>query len=313
MLMVGSVALKHFNMCDRVPSDFDVICSTEEYEQSMQRMLDAGWTITRIVENQNKHTVYYKHSTQSVYAEYSLIDVKGDLRASDEEIYNNPVFRTSAKHSFFIGDAYVAFPEVVYMMKLSHMFKDSVHFEKTRADILRLEDKLGDFTTDRLGEWLEILARRKEATYKQKHFSLKKKKNEFFTDNVDYVYDHDSLHEVVAVMGVPAYTLYAADNEEVFSSRAKFEVQPEIVRLLGVYEEACVLALERAIIPHGTDEDTAFKIALRKICTVTTSGWFRDFAWENYDEVLAMKQLFGSITEKFEEAKQAGKIRLYKK
>jgi len=60
-----------------------------------------------------------------------------------------------------------------------------------------------------------------------------------------------------------------------------------------VDEEATVIALERKIIPIIKGESVedvnlfnAYKWALMRICTNLTSGWFRDFAIDNYFEIL---------------------------
>ena len=86
----------------------------------------------------------------------------------------------------------------------------------------------------------------------------------------------------------------------------KFKAQPEIVKLYGVLEESYVLALERAIIPFGTDPKRAFDIALEKVCTSITSGVFREYAWQNYFKV---QELYHeSFVQKFNTALAAGKI-----
>lgn len=133
----------------------------------------------------------------------------------------------------------------------------------------------------------EILVEREKLT-NPSGYKLNVNKKEFFTDNVPYKYDHDSLHLAVAWPHLPAYMHYMQDNAEVMCSKDKFFSLRERMRLEGVFEEACVLALERAIIPHGTDPTKAFEIALEKVCTSITKGWFREYAWENYDKVRAM-------------------------
>jgi hypothetical protein len=86
-----------------------------------------------------------------------------------------------------------------------------------------------------------------------------------------------------------------------------FDNLPDIVKLYGVLEESYVLALERAVIPLNVSADRAFEIALEKVCTSITSGWFREFAWENYDEV---KKLYHeSYVNKFNIALVVGKIK----
>lgn len=175
-------------------------------------------------------------------------------------------------------------PEVCLMLKLSHRFlKDSPHFKKTRNDIMWLREE-GIELDDRLAE---ILRMREQETYWYEHPNLKRSKDEFFVDV--YQFDHDSLHEAVALMDRPAYTHYQRGEAEVDCDMDKFMEQPIDIQLAGVYEETCVLALERSYIPHGTDQQWAFEKALEKVCTSITSGRFREFAWEHYDDVLELK------------------------
>jgi len=122
---------------------------------------------------------------------------------------------------------------------------------------------------------------------------IEQKKDDFFkTDGVDYVYDHDSIHRSVAVEAVPAYTKYMKDGAEVNCDKQKFLSLPEHIKIYGVYEEACVLAIERSLapIPLAMTPEQAFKYALMKVCTSITSGWFREYAWENHDKVLEFAQ-----------------------
>lgn len=79
------------------------------------------------------------------------------------------------------------------------------------------------------------------------------------------------------------------------TSKELFFAASERVRLCGVYEETCVLALERSQIPYDFKPDArwSFEMALMKVCTSITSGWFREYAWENYDKVLDLYDEMG--------------------
>lgn len=87
----------------------------------------------------------------------------------------------------------------------------------------------------------------------------------------------------------------------------------EDIRLASVYEESAVLALERAILPSGTDPDIAFRIALEKVCTSIASGWWRDYAWENYHKVMQMyyerKDTENDLVKSFNKAQDEGVIK----
>lgn len=225
---------------------------------------------------------------------------------------------TSAK---MLLDSYVsnstAIDDDLYLIKMCHRYKkNSVHFMKTMKDIHTLRDILGkaaDYWMT-LGSNTPIIKQRIKESYDYGHPKLNVSSKEFFNgDGVNYVYEHDSIHLAVAnmsedfgddeyLMGYhpkPAYTFYMKDGSEVMTSKEKFMSVSERIRLLGVYEEACVLALERSQIPHGLGRDGgptprwSFEKALEKVCTSITSGWFREYAWENYDKVIDLYEQLG--------------------
>ena len=183
------------------------------------------------------------------------------------------------------GLAYASL-DVCYMLKMSHRYlKNSPHFLKTMKDIRNLRQ----FGAVIRPEHKAFLKEREKVTYWYKHPKLNKSKKEFFNgDGVKYVYDHDSIHESVKEGERPAYTYFQSENAEVMCDMKKFFELDEQIRLNAVYEESCVLALERSIIPFGTDYEKAFVMALEKVCTSITSGKFREYAWENYDKVRKM-------------------------
>lgn len=183
--------------------------------------------------------------------------------------------------------------DVCYTLKLSHRYlKDSPHFLKTMEDIHKLRE-LGATVPEELREWLK---EREKETYHYQHPNLNRSKSEFFdTKGVTYKYDHDSIHEAVRIYERPAYTYFKPDDKEVFCDWKMFFDCSEDVRNAAVFEESCVLAIERSLVPFNNwdNEDWAFKKALEKVCTSITSGWFREYAWEVYYDVLKMKEHFG--------------------
>jgi hypothetical protein len=214
----------------------------------------------------------------------------------------------------------IAINDDLYLIKMSHRYKrNSPHFLKTMSDIKFLRQKLGYAEA---AKWLgfvpineQIYKQRQAESYDYAHPKLNVSSKEFFTgDGVNYVYDHDSIHLAVALkvesytVGAdcdvhqrpkPAYTFYMKDGSEVMTSKDKFMGVHEHIRLYGVYEESCVLALERSQIPHGLGKEGgptarwSFEMALMKVCTSITSGWFREYAWENYSKVLDLYNELG--------------------
>lgn len=196
---------------------------------------------------------------------------------------------------------------------LKNTHKYAFHkFEQNRKDILWISSIIQRFdipeeTDDELSQ---IIAERTSITYKKTPRLQNMKKENFFTSNVNYTYDHDTIHAAVKMLDRPAYTYYMQDGAEVNSDKTKFYEQPEIVRLYGVLEESYVLALERSVIPFKSDPDKAFKMALQKVCTSITGGWFREYAWDNYDKVL--KLYHKSYVDKFNAALSKGEILPFK-
>jgi hypothetical protein len=209
----------------------------------------------------------------------------------------------------------IAINEDLLLIKMCHRYKrNSPHFLKTMKDIhfLRSKMKEGEYE-----KWVSlinnkyIVEQREAESYNYAHPKLNVSSKDFFNgDGVNYVYDHDSIHEAVALMQTdngyeckprPAYTMYMRENSEVMTCKERFlsPLMDEKVRLYGVYEESCVLALERSQIPHGLGKEGgpsarwSFEMALMKVATSITSGWFREFAWENYDKVMTLYEELG--------------------
>jgi hypothetical protein len=215
--------------------------------------------------------------------------------------------------------------EDLLLIKMSHRYKrNSPHFLKTMSDIKFLREKLGELGVKWLSKEADLLKLREAESYDYAHPKLNVSSKDFFNgDGVNYVYDHDSIHLAVALDSYvewgqpcpdgrvgclvahgkrifsPAYTKYMKDGSEVMTSKEKFMSVDEKVRLYGVYEESCVLALERSQIPHGLGKEGgpsarwSFEMALMKVCTSITSGWFREYAWENYQKVLDLYNELG--------------------
>jgi hypothetical protein len=103
-------------------------------------------------------------------------------------------------------------------------------------------------------------------------------------------WDHDSVHLAVKHLDKPAYEYFKPEDSEVMVSKEMWDVLPETIKLYAVLEEAYVLALERSLIPFPNRKTPkeAFDMALMKVCTSITSGWFREFSWESYDKVQAL-------------------------
>lgn len=205
-------------------------------------------------------------------------------------------------------------PSVVLALKVSHKYKkNSRHFRKTMRDIQKLKS-LGFKIPKALSAWMKD---RKAWTYNYKHPKLDgaTKKDFFSDDGINYVFDHDDIHVAVKHLDQPAYRYFQPDGEEVATSKEDFFAAPRAVQLHAVLEESYVLSLERAIVPFKLESyehrKRAFDTALEKVCTSITSGWFRKFAWDNFDEINEMYDQ--EYVERFWKEVEAGNVNPFDK
>lgn len=310
MFLIGSTALQlHGINLGREPMDYDLICTREWFTNWIKSGVLGKYKIVAMDMSQSeKGHIKFEDNGKLVIVEASFINDNLN-EGSDTYLF----FRCAGFEPYssemvvnYFGKLEVAKPNLCYMLKLSHRYKKNTpFFEKTRKDILTLRN----LPECRLAAELEQLLKAREALTLQKGYKLNVNKTEFFTDNVPYQYDHDDLHEAVKHFAKPAYQYYMKDGSEVMCDKEKFFTLPEEYRLAGVLEESYVLALERAVIPNGTDRKLAFEIALEKVCTSITSGWFREYAWENYDRVKAMYN--PNYVEWFYAARDTGQVGLF--
>lgn len=197
--------------------------------------------------------------------------------------------------------------DFLYTLKMSHRYlKDSPHFLKTMQHI-RIMRSMGAKIRPEFQEFLKL---REHETYWYKHPKLNVEKKDFFDgDGVPYEYDHDSIHESMKHLERPAYTYYMVDGEQVLTSRKKWDSVSEQVRLFGALEEIQVLALERSYIPFKdkVKPEDSFKMAAIKAASSITSGYFREFIWENFEKIMGMYE--PDYTERFETALANGIIK----
>jgi hypothetical protein len=280
MLFIGSIALNNHGIdLGRPTSDIDVICTEAEFDQMIA---DAGDAYVTSYDTSARSRALHVSGRKPFDAEIArpgssaaalldIIAMDGDMRL----------------HSVDMGVERYAHPDLVYAMKMSHRYlKNSPHFAKTMRDIRTLRDH-GCAIPEILKPWYSF---RVKETYAYKHPNLNQRKQGFFSDDdVPYVYDHDTIHEAVKLHDRPAFEYIKKDQSEVFCSREKFDEAPDHIKIATVLEESYVLALERHQVPNdfAPDRRVSFLIALEKVCTSIASGWWREYAWENYEVVKA--------------------------
>jgi hypothetical protein len=294
MLLVGSRAAQiHYPDLWDAPRDVDLIGTFEDYQQLCAVLNCAGVPLAR-----DKFVI--------AHPKFGMIEVEIAWPGSSGEALLHELTGANLA-TVKLGDLPVRVAPMpwLYALKYSHRYKkNSPHFLKTLRDVQRMK-RLGFKIPDKT--WLR---HRERETYIAKRPSLMQSKRNFFAgDGVVYKYDHDTIHLAMAHLGKPAYMFYISDEADVMCSRAKWRACSQEVKLYGVLEEAYVLALERSQIPfpERLTPRQSFDIALMKVCTSITSGWFRRFAYNHYDEVCALYS--NSYMDRFKAAVASGVVR----
>jgi len=264
MLLIGSLALsKNVPKLKINSKDSDFIVDDEVFFDKRKKAIENQLVI--LIDNEDLFA--YKDKNEKII-EMTLAK-KGDSNYDLLKEYN--AFGNTIK---------ISNNETLLWLKESHKYKkDSPHFYKTMEDIHTLRIIVGDDYIKTKPSWFD---KRVIETYNYHHPNLNTSKEDFFDDTVPYIYDHDDIHNYVAINKAPAYKDFL--DGEVNCSRELFNNLSYEKRLNSVVEESMVLALERSLIPNEfkTDPIKIFLFALMKVSTSITSGWWREFAWENH-------------------------------
>lgn len=291
MILVGSRAfvLRFPELKFRDPIDFDYICTKEEFD---------SWH----KENQDYEISNYKNT----------IIAKGKYIFEFDIADNNSsklIYDLVKSDSKTIETKFGLVPclDILFLLKSSHKYlKNSPAFWKTCHDYHFMK-KLGATIKP---EYKDILSLREKETYTYNHPKLNQSKNDFFKDDdVAYIYLHDDIHIAVANGERPAYTYYLKDGEEVMCDKNKFFNCPREIQIAGVVEEAMVLSIERSYLYAPEKWKSHFDMwlfALSKVCTSVTSGWFREFSYENIVDVI--KAYDSEYISRFEKALASGLV-----
>lgn len=278
MLLIGSQALKRVapELMEREPKDFDLIATHAEFKEFVKR-------------NNFDMVVPQSAGSKMICRGPRMLPVEVEIAwpGTSAEMLLNLIEGEEVFVETINSNVKVAPLNVLFALKASHRYKkNSVHFLKTMRDYKAMK-AAGASVTDELKEFYKL---REKETYNYAHPNLNTSKGKFFNPNeVEYKYEHDTIHLAMAHLERPAYT-YFQEGAEVKCDRKLFEALPLQTRLYSVLEESYVLALERSQVPYPgkLTPRQSFLIALEKVCTSIASGWWREFAYDHYDEVLAL-------------------------
>ena len=296
IIRIGSSALQFHIPSIKVGKDIDLIMTYEDY----QIYRDS-----------------FKHSNEKLISHYPISNGKKFVIKTSENIYEIEIAWPNSTAEEFMKlvlkegkseytDFMIPSLNALYALKMSHRFlRNSPHFIKTMNHIHLMRE----YGADILEYYREWYKKREKETYDYGHPDLTVKKQDFFQEETFYKYDHDTVHEAIKLSEIPAYKRILESGYDVKCSKVKFDALSYEHKMLCVVEESYTLALERMMIPNDFTPTPrlAFDIALMKVCTSITSGWFRTYAWEHYYD--ASRMYSDSYVDKFKSALDAGKVR----
>ncbi|OHT91317.1 hypothetical protein BKG70_00870 [Mycobacteroides chelonae] len=182
----------------------------------------------------------------------------------------------------------VATPDELYTIKHSHAYWElkNSSWGKHMTDLLDLKRRGAKL----IPEWHDVLYKVWEDLHGKKQVDLTQESDEFFTDAVKRIYDHDSIHHSVAYTpGKPIYDECLKDGKSVQMDMAKVWAMPH-ERIVQMFrEEIYVTALERLVIPNDYkySPGAAYQWALRRTITSLTKGKSAQFIVSHFDEFRA--------------------------
>lgn len=308
MIIIGSFALQHglgkvgLKLLKRKGvSDYDFIATRTEATDFIEA---AGCTVIQ--------TGLNRVLAKAPDGKMLEFDTHSDIACSNN-LYRMylQTFRTADTVELYGIKVEIAPLEVMYSIKRAHRHSPK-KFAKHVGDYNQLHQHFKG--VDILDKITKVRYKETVEREKLRTPSLKKASGEFFDDNVsNKTFVHDEIHEVMAHGPRPMFEqILKEPGVSVACSREKFEALGFVDRVRCVQEEAYVIALERAVIPMLFEDGPianprdAYRWAVMRICTTLCSGWFREFALENYDDLIYFMD--DGYVNKFLNAVENGKI-----
>ena len=304
MLVVGSKALNyHFPDLKREVKDIDIIGTKDDIKYLINTLSPEKIQETESI------TTLFNIQTPNEFFNTKNVEI---LNADNSEALSEYIKFDTQDGKLGSGLRFAS-PEVLLSLKKSHI-NFPIKFEKHIKDYNFLlsklkEDKLSKITKTNFKETEKRVGELRTP-------SLKKSTMNFFGQSdgyVKYFYIHDDIHRVMTHYDRPVYEDMQVDSSSAWCEKDMWNNFSFEKKAKCVLEEAYVIALERRIIPmlNGCGEvvssKKAFEWALMRICTTLCSGWFRQFATDNYVNILEYYN--PNYVQKFLKAESEGLIK----
>lgn len=295
MIIVGSKALNYyFPEISRNVNDVDIIGSDDDIKYltsslNPERIKSTPY-LTTLISIKNKSEIFDKENVEIL--NYSNSD---------------SLFKYVEYSNAFSGLVYAPL-EVLYSLKKSHIHFP-IKFEKHINDYCLLNNHFNS---------IDILSNITKLNFKEtenrmgklKTPSLNKTVKDFFGQSNGFVesyFIHDDIHKAMSHYETPLYEKMQTNPDIAKCDKNMWNNFSFTDKCKTVLEEAYVIALERKVLPglfggkSWTSSEDAILFSLRRICTTLCSGWFREFATNNYTKIVDLhnKDYVGLFLEKY--------------
>ena len=232
-------------------------------------------------------------------SDYSVDELKDILKlnkieSSPYSFLNNYEFiNYISENDFIVINGIKVYPVSIKglaMIKRSHLYRDYFFDKHITMYHKHLRPSLNNFEYN--DNDLRIINDRFELTKKEfdkfGHPNLNQTVKDFFDDSVIKKYDHDYLHILFAYYDQPLYMSMQKDYSKAWCIKELWDDFSYSDKCKCIAEEVYVIATERFQVNSDWREHSklSYMKALKKVCTTLTSGWFRDFAIDEYPEIL---------------------------
>lgn len=286
MIVLGSKAL-HINLNNDVErfhrSDIDIVMSLDEFHAFVEK--NTAYITKMVPTSATKYSLRLEKTRKQHY------EIEIALKGSAQWLLDHQHTIVAGSFEDECGNVFdVANTEILYLTKKAHIHY-AIHYNKNIADYTLLKSHVD---ADKAQEYMPYFKMRAQETKERINKTLPKlnRSNKEFFDRsknvVGYIFEHDDIHEAIKHYERPVYEMMKRDFSSAWCEKDMFHELPHEYKIRCVQEEAYVIALERYIVLQKGPQDhfEAYKAALQRICTTLCSGFFRDFAMDNYFEVL---------------------------
>ncbi len=178
--------------------------------------------------------------------------------------------------------------DLLYTLKVSHAHWN-IHWDKTMVDIAFLQQRGCTLDEEAYSSLI--------VTWKQIHGSkkvnLNKPNDEFFADVVTRIFDHESLHSLVAFNGTPMNERIRPDLTRAWCDIELFNALSAEEKAQTALEEILVVAIERGKLTTASKLSDLLKAVKRShflLCTTMATGWFARYLIENHFNLIITRR-----------------------